>query len=122
MVMKTKHKIIGTIKNVLLLITAIVLVVITSPFYVVYAFGKTLCDKDEWSYFYDSLWEMLLGLKDVSGVKSAARMVNRENEKLKQYIEDIKKAADKAPENTAAKYNAMWDVIYKYNEEFNIDN
>ena len=93
--------------------------VLSFPAYV-YAFGKVLCDKDEINEFYESLWETMMGLKDVSDVKIGARQFHRQNERLKQYIEDIKNAADKTPENTSAKYNATWDVIYKYNEEFSI--
>ena len=106
--------------NIALFLASSIIIVLSFPAYVIYAFGKALCDKDEISEFYESLWETMMGLKNLSDVKIGARQIHRQNERLKQYIEDIKNAADKAPENTAAKYKAMWDVIYKYNEEFSI--
>ena len=118
---KTKM-IIGYTKNIALFLFGAIIVTVSFPAYIIYAFGKTLCDKDEISDFYESLWETMMGLKNLSDVKVGARQALRENKKLKQYIEDIKKAPYQRDDmNEAAKYNAMWDVIYKYNEEFNIE-
>ena len=120
--MTKKQKILRWTKSIALFLFGAILVTVSFPAYIIYAFGKTLCDKDEISDFYESLWETMVGLKNLSDVKIGARQIHRENEKLKQYIEDIKKAPyQKDDMNTAAKYNAMWDVIYKYNEEFNIE-
>ena len=119
--MKEKSKFLKYLKSIGLFLAACILAIVSFPAYVIYAFGKALCDKDEISDFYQTLWETLMGMNDINNCKAGISIVDRQNQKLKQYIEDIKKAPyQKDNMNEAAKYNAMWDVIHKYNEEFNI--
>lgn len=115
--MEKKRIIIG-IKNVLLLIASFILIAVTYPFYVIYIFGKALYDRDEFQYFYDSFWGMLVGLGNYSDAKLRIRFLNNKSERLQEYMEAVKKASDDA-DSADAKAYAMLDVINKYNKEFN---
>ena len=77
------------IKRILLILMAMVMVLITAPFYVIYAFGKTLCDYDEWIGFFEKLWTLFFVLIDIENLKLSEKYLRDENEKLKKRIEEL---------------------------------
>lgn len=77
------------IKRILLILMAMVMVLITAPFYVIYAFGKTLCDYDEWIGFFEKLWTLFFVPIDIENLKVSEKHFREENEKLKKRIEEL---------------------------------
>lgn len=77
------------IKRILLILMAMVMVLITAPFYVIYAFGKTLCDYDEWIGFFEKLWTLFFVPIDIENLKLCEKHLIAENEKLKKRIEEL---------------------------------
>lgn len=77
------------IKRILLILMAMVMVLITAPFYVIYTFGKTLCDYDEWIVFFEKLWTLFFVPIDIENLKLSEKYLRDENEKLKKRIEEL---------------------------------
>lgn len=77
------------IKRILLILMAMVMVLITAPFYVIYAFGKTLCDYDEWIGFFEKLWTLFFVPIYIENLKLSEKYLRDENEKLKKRIEEL---------------------------------
>lgn len=77
------------IKRILIILMAMVMVLITAPFYVIYAFGKTLCDYDEWIGFFEKLWTLFFVPIDIENLKLSEKYLRDENEKLKKRIEEL---------------------------------
>lgn len=77
------------IKRLLLILMAMVMALITASFYVIYAFGKTLCDYDEWIGFFEKLWTSFFVPVDIENLKLSEKYLRDENEKLKKRIEEL---------------------------------
>lgn len=77
------------IKRILLILMAMVMVLITAPFYVIYAFGKTLCNYDEWIGFFEKLRTLFFVPIDIENLKVSEKYFREKNEKLKKRIEEL---------------------------------
>lgn len=77
------------IKNILLVLIAIVMMLIVVPFYLIYAIGKAFCDVDGWLDFFEDFWTKVIFPIDIENLKESEKYFRAENEKLKKRIQEL---------------------------------
>ena len=84
------------IKNTLLFLLLSVVIIVSTPFYFLWSFGKTLCDKDNLLDFIEVITEGVGRGVKISNAETIARNALHENEilkkKLEKYEQDINKS------------------------------
>lgn len=78
-----------SLKKILLILIAIVMLLVVAPFYLLYAICKTLSDTDGWLDFFEKFWTIFLFPVDIENLKLSEKYLRDENEKLKKRIEEL---------------------------------
>ena len=101
------------VQNTSLLLFGLLLCIIALPFYVIYCFGKALCDMDEWQDFTNALWESVSGLHKAKRTVDYLRGLNIKCQHLRHYMDEVQDAV-----NEADMYNLISEILERYNKEF----
>ena len=105
------NKILYPIKNIFLVMSSIIIIILLFPFYFIYIFAKTLSDIDEMGYFYENIFNLIFGMRDLSDVKINMSYLNKRNKRLENFIEQIKCKIDNSDIAIDDKYNEIVGII-----------